>query len=280
MKKSPLTLRKLWAGFIRQIWVVIATLIVLFPIYFMLVSSFKTEAEYSANKWGLPHGLDWNNFTTALAGNKFPLRFANSAILTVGAVAISLVIACLAAFAFARMQFPAKRLLFNLILSLMVIPPVVMIVPLFVSMVRWQLVNTYQGTILIYTGLLLPFSIYLMTNFFQTIPHEIIEAARIDGCSLLDVFWRIMLPLSGPAVVTLVVVNALWVWNELLIALVFMQKDELKTLMVGISALRSRNYVNIPATMAGLTIATIPIVVVYMLGQRYFIRGMVSGAVK
>jgi raffinose/stachyose/melibiose transport system permease protein len=280
MKKSPLTLRKLWAGFIRQIWVVIATLIVLFPIYFMLVSSLKTEAEYSANKWGLPHGLDWNNFTTALAGNKFPLRFANSAILTVGAVAISLVIACLAAFAFARMQFPAKRLLFNLILSLMVIPPVVMIVPLFVSMVRWQLVNTYQGTILIYSGLLLPFSIYLMTNFFQTIPHEIIEAARIDGCSLLDVFWRIMLPLSGPAVVTLVVVNALWVWNELLIALVFMQKDELKTLMVGISALRSRNYVNIPATMAGLTIATIPIVVVYMLGQRYFIRGMVSGAVK
>jgi ABC-type glycerol-3-phosphate transport system permease component len=280
MKKSPLTLRKLWDGFIRQIWVVIATLIVLFPIYFMLVSSFKTEAEYSANKWGLPHGLDWNNFTTALAGNKFPLRFANSAILTVGSVAISLVIACLAAFAFARMQFPAKRLLFNLILSLMVIPPVVMIVPLFVSMVRWQLVNTYQGTILIYTGLLLPFSIYLMTNFFQTIPHEIIEAARIDGCSLLDVFWRIMLPLSGPAVVTLVVVNALWVWNELLIALVFMQKDELKTLMVGISALRSRNYVNIPATMAGLTIATIPIVVVYMLGQRYFIRGMVSGAVK
>jgi len=278
--KSRLTLRKLWAGFSRQIWVVVATLIVLFPIYFMLVSSFKTQAEYSANKWSLPHSLDWDNFTTALAGNKFPLRFANSAVLTVGSVAISLVIACLAAFAFARMKFPGKRLLFNLILSLMVIPPVVMIVPLFVSMVRWQLVNTYQGTILIYTGLLLPFSIYLMTNFFQTIPHEIIEAARMDGCSTLDVFWRIMLPLSGPAVVTLVVVNALWVWNELLIALVFMQKDELKTLMVGISALRSRNYVNIPATMAGLTIATIPIVVVYMLGQRYFIRGMVSGAVK
>jgi ABC-type glycerol-3-phosphate transport system permease component len=280
MKKSPLTLRKLWAGFSRQIWVVIATLIVLFPIYFMLVSSFKTQAEYSANKWGLPHSLNLDNFNTALAGNKFPLRFANSGILTVGSVVISMVIACLAAFAFARMQFPGKRLLFNLILSLMVIPPVVMIVPLFVSMVRWQLVNTYQGTILIYTGLLLPFSIYLMTNFFQTIPHEIIEAARMDGCSTLDVFWRIMLPLSGPAVVTLVVVNALWVWNELLIALVFMQKDELKTLMVGISALRSRNYVNIPATMAGLTIATIPIVVVYMLGQRYFIRGMVSGAVK
>jgi ABC-type glycerol-3-phosphate transport system permease component len=278
--KPRLTARTLWNSFSRQIWTVGATLLVLFPIYFMLVSAFKTQAEYIANKWGLPHSLLLENFTTALAGEKFFLRFANSSILTVGAVTVSLVIACLAAFAFARMQFPGKRFLFNLILSLMVIPPVVMVVPLFVSMVRWDLVNTYQGTILIYTGLLLPFSIYLMTNFFQTIPREIIEAARMDGCSTLDVFWRIMLPLSAPAVITLVVVNALWVWNELLIALVFMQNDDLKTLMVGISALRSRNYVNIPATMAGLTIATIPIVIVYMLGQRYFIRGMTAGAVK
>ncbi|MDR3578081.1 MAG: carbohydrate ABC transporter permease [Anaerolineaceae bacterium] len=278
--KQRSTFSKLWYSFSRQIWVVGATLIVFFPIYFMIISAFKTESEYSANKFGLPHSLYLDNFSTALAGDKIFLRFANSAILTVGAVGISLIIACLAAFAFARMNFPGKRFLFNLILSLMVIPPVVMLIPLFVSMVKFQLVNTYQGTILIYTGLLLPFSIYLMTNFFQTIPHEIIEAARMDGCSTLDVFFKIMLPLAAPAVITLIVVNALWVWNELLIALVFMQKDELKTLMVGISALRSRNYVNIPATMAGLTIATIPIVVVYMFGQRYFIRGMVSGAVK
>jgi ABC-type glycerol-3-phosphate transport system permease component len=89
-----------------------------------------------------------------------------------------------------------------------------------------------------------------------------------------------MMPLSAPAVITLIVVNALWVWNELLIALVFMQKDELKTLMVGIASMRSRNYVDIPATMAGLLIATIPIVVVYIFGQRYFIRGLTGGAVK
>jgi ABC-type glycerol-3-phosphate transport system permease component len=278
--KRRLTLPALWNGFSRQIPAVAATLLVLFPIYFMVVTSFKTQAEYIANKWGLPHALLLENFDTALAGGMIFVRFANSAILTVGSVAISLIIACLAAFAFARMSFPGKRALFNLTLALMVVPPVVMVVPMFVTMVRLQLVNTYQGTILIYTGLLLPFSIYLMTNFFQTIPHEIIEAARMDGCSSLAVFWRIMFPLAAPAVITLIVVNALWVWNELLIALVFMQKDELKTLMVGISALRSRNYVNIPATMAGLTIATIPIVILYMFGQRYFMRGMTSGAVK
>lgn len=278
--KKRFTLAGLASMSVRQILVGFATLLSLFPVYFMTVSAFKTKSEYLANKWGLPPSLNLANFNVALAGEKFLMRFANSAILTVGAVAISLMIACLAAYAFARAEFPGKRFLFNLILTLMVVPPVVMVVPLFVTMVRWHLVNTYPGTILIYTGLLLPFSIYLMTNFFQTIPHEIVEAARIDGCSNIGVFWRIMMPLSAPAVITLIVVNALWVWNELLIALVFMQKDELKTLMVGIAALRSRNYVDIPATMAGLLIATIPIVVVYIFGQRYFIRGLTSGAVK
>jgi len=267
-------------SFIRQALVIAATLLSLFPVYFMIVSAFKTRFEYIEDKWGLPQSLNLANFTTAFAGEKFFIRFANSAILTLGAVLISLLVSCLAAYAFARLEFRGKRTLFNIILSLMVVPPVVMIVPLFVSMVRWKLVNTYHGTILIYTGLLLPFSIYLMTNFFRTIPREIIEAARMDGCSSLGIFWSIMMPLSAPAIITLIVVNALWVWNELLIALVFMQKDELKTLMVGIAALRSRNYVDIPATMAGLLIATIPIVIVYMFGQRYFIRGLTGGAVK
>jgi raffinose/stachyose/melibiose transport system permease protein len=265
---------------VRQGSVILATIISLFPVYFMLVSSFKTKSEYIQNKWGLPSSLYLNNFNTALAGEKFFIRFANSAILTALSVGVSLVIACLAAYAFARMEFPGKDTLFNLVLSLMVVPPVVMVVPLFVSMVRWGLVNTYQGTSIIYIGLLLPFSVYMMTNFFRTIPREIIEASRIDGCTNLGVFWRIMMPLSAPAVITLVVVNALWVWNELLIALIFMQKDSMKTLMVGIAAMRSRNYVDIPATMAGLLIATIPIVVVYLFGQRYFIRGLTGGAVK
>lgn len=270
-----------WAGIIaRQAIVILATLLSLFPVYFMAVSAFKTKSEYIANKWGLPLEPILDNFATAFAGEKFFIRFVNSTVLTVGAVGVSLIIACLAAYAFARMEFPGKRTLFNVLLSLMVVPPVVMLVPLFVSMVRLKMVNTYYGTTLIYVGLLLPFSVYLMTNFFRTIPREIMEAARMDGASNFGVFWRIMMPLSAPAVITLIVVNALWVWNELLIALVFMQKDELKTLMVGITALRSKNYVDIPATMAGLLIATIPIVVLYMFGQKYFIRGLVSGAVK
>ncbi len=265
---------------LRQLVVIFFTVLSLFPLYFMLVSSLKSKADYLENKFNLPPHPILDNFLTAFAGEKFLIRFANSAILTVGAVALSLLIACLAAYAFARMQFPGKRTLFNLMLSLMVVPPVVMVVPLFVTMVRLGLVNTYQGVILIYIGLLLPFSVYMMTNFFQTIPREIVEAARIDGCSSFGVFIRILMPLSAPAVITLTVVNSLWVWNELLIALIFLQRDEMKTLMVGIASMRSRIYVDIPATMAGLLVATIPIVVLYLFGQRYFIRGLIGGAVK
>jgi len=270
-----------WAGVgLRQAIVIFATLLSLFPVYFMAVSAFKTKSQYLTNKWGLPLEPTLANFSTALAGEKFFVRFTNSLILTIGAVVLATFIASLAAFAFARMSFPGKKSLFNLVIALMVVPPVVMVVPLFVSMVSWKMVNTYQGVILIYVGLLMPFSVFLLTNFFKTIPREIVEAARIDGCSTFDVFRLIMVPLSGPAVVTLVVVNAMWVWNELLIALIFLQRDELKTLMVGIASMRSRNYVDIPATMAGQLVATHPIVILYIFGQRYFIRGLTSGAVK
>jgi ABC-type glycerol-3-phosphate transport system permease component len=272
--------RRLPGSLLRQVVVLFFTVLSLFPVYFMAVSALKSKADYLENKFNLPPHPILENFLTAFAGEKFLIRFANSTILTVGSVAVSLLIACMAAYAFARMQFPGKRTLFNLMLTLMVVPPVVMVVPLFVTMVRLSLVNTYQGVILIYIGLLLPFSIYMMTNFFQTIPHEIIDAARIDGCSNFGVFTRILMPLSAPAVITLTVVNALWAWNELLIALIFLQRDEMKTLMVGIASMRSRIYVDIPATMAGLLVATIPIVVLYMFGQRYFIRGLVGGAVK
>jgi ABC-type glycerol-3-phosphate transport system permease component len=252
-----------------------------YPSFLCILARFGLqESPYLDNKWGLPLQPVLSNFVTALAGERFFLRFASSLILTVGSVGISLIIACLAAYAFARMPFRGKKTLFNLVLALMVVPPVVMVVPLFVSMVAWKMVNTYQGVILIYVGLLMPFSVFLMTNFFRTIPREIIEAARMDGCSTLRVFWSIMMPLSAPAVLTLIVVNAMWVWNELLIALIFLQRDDLKTLMVGIASMRSRNYLDIPATMAGLLVATIPIVILYIFGQRYFIRGLTSGAVK
>jgi ABC-type glycerol-3-phosphate transport system permease component len=163
---------------------------------------------------------------------------------------------------------------------MIVMPPVIMIVPLFLLMVNANLVNTYWSAIIIYTGLMIPFSIYLLTNFFRTVPREILDSGQIDGCSRLRIFTALILPLSMPALVTLVIVNALFVWNELLIALTFLQDDSVRTLMAGLTEFKGRFFLNQPLIMTGALIATIPMVVVYVAGQRFFVRGLVAGAVK
>ena len=162
----------------------------------------------------------------------------------------------------------------------MVVPPVVMVGPLFKLMIQLKLLNTHFSVILIYTGLTLPFSIYMLTNFFKTIPNDIIHSARIDGCTDNRILRSIIVPMSSPAIITIILVNALWVWNELLIAVIFLQRDNLKTLMVGLTVFKSRYNLDIPVTMAGLVLATIPMLALYFAGQKYFIRGMTSGSLK
>jgi ABC-type glycerol-3-phosphate transport system permease component len=268
-----------WLAFCELV-MMISAVVALFPIYFMVVTSFKTQKEYIADRWGLPARIAFDNYVAAFAGKAFGQWFLNSTILTVVSVLLVSLCAGLAAYALARMDFIGRRLLGNLNISLMIVPPVVMLVPLFLLMVELRLVNTYASAILIYVGLMMPFSTYLLTNFFKTIPQDIVDAAYMDGCSNLGIFWRIMLPLSGPAFFTLIVVNAMWVWNELLIALVFLQDNALKTLMVGLTVFKSRYNLNIPVTMAGLVVATVPIVALYLASQKSFIRGLTAGAVK
>jgi ABC-type glycerol-3-phosphate transport system permease component len=120
----------------------------------------------------------------------------------------------------------------------------------------------------------------MLTNFFRSIPSEVLEAGLMDGASTFQLLIQIILPLSGPALITMVVVNALYVWNDLLVALVLMPKDDLRTLMVGITVFGSRYNSDVPVSMAGMLLASVPMIVLYLLGQRYFIRGLVAGAVK
>jgi len=279
-RPRPWRLRLRPGKIIRQVVLAGAGLTALYPIVFMASTAFKDRAQYLENQYDLPWPLYFGNFSAALRGGTFFLWFKNSVILTTGSVVLCTVCAALAAFAVARMRFRGRDVFFSLNVALMVVPPVVMLIPLFVLFVDLGLVSTYQGTILIYAGLTIPFSIYLLTNFFRAIPRELIESALTDGATNLRVLVQIILPLSAPALVTLVVVNALWVWNELLIALVFLPEDELKTLMVGITVFRSRYNLDVPITMAGMLLASIPMILLYIFGQRFFIRGLTAGAVK
>jgi ABC-type glycerol-3-phosphate transport system permease component len=272
--------RRRRAATMRQVVLFAAGVVTLYPAWFMLTTAFKTQHQYLESPYGLPWPLSLHNFTEAVHGSTFLLWFRNSAVLTLGSVLLCTACAALAAYAIARMRFRGRNVLFALSTALMVVPPVVMLLPLFILFTNLNLVSTYQGVILIYAGLTLPFSIYMLTNFFRSIPHELIESALTDGARNFGVLWRIVLPLSAPALVTLVVVNGLWVWNELLIALVFLPSDNLKTLMVGVTVFQSKYNLNVPVTMAGMLLASVPMLLVYLFGQRFFIRGLTAGAVK
>jgi len=263
---------------VKQAMLISLAIGVLFPLYFMFSSAFKNRLDFNRNQLAPPTTLNFDNFLNVLQHPNLLNWFRNSLILTGFSVLATTAISLLAAYAFGTMRFRGRNTLFNLITPLMVIPPIVMIIPLFVLFQHYGLVNNLLGTILIYSGLMLPFTIFLLRSFVVTIPHEIMEAARIDGANEFQLLVLVLLPLLQPALITSMIVNAVWVWNELLIALVFLQDGELRTLIVGISTgLQKRFSLDVPALMAGLAIATIPMILLYVIGQNALVRGLTAG---
>jgi raffinose/stachyose/melibiose transport system permease protein len=271
---------RILATITKHTFLILATLSVLLPLYFVLITSLKSMDNYSLDKFGFPKPIYTENFQIALRGGRYFDWFKNSIILTGGSVLVSAVVSSLSAFAFARMKFRFRDPLLAAVTALMIIPPVVMLIPLFLLLTQLNLTSTYLGAILVYAALITPFSVYLLTNFFLTIPFEIVESALLDGANSFDILVRILLPLAAPAIVTMVVVNMLWVWNDLLIALVLLPQDDTRTLMVGVTIFGSRYNRDVPIAMAGMLMASIPMILAYLVGQRYFIQGLVAGAVK
>lgn len=252
-------------------------LLTLYPLYFIVITAFKTRPEYLRNQFLPPSDPTLENFRAAFRDGELVRWIGNSVLLTVVSVLVAAVVAALAAYPLARARFPGRLPFIGLNIVLMVVPPVVLIVPLFLFFVDLGLVNSRLAVAIIYVGLLLPFSIFLLVNFFATIPRSLEEAARIDGASELRTLWSVIVPLSLPAIVTVVVVNAVWVWNELLIALVFLQNDDARTLTAGLTFFKGRYIANEPLVMTGALIATVPMLALYVVGQRFFIRGLTAG---
>lgn len=275
MSRTPNVLRALP----KQVVLWVVTLGALMPVYVMVTGAFKSQQQFARSPFSLPTSPTLHAFHAALTSD-FARWVLNSVILTLGSVAAVLVLAAFAAWGFAQRDFRGRDTLLAALVSLMVVPPVVLLLPLFGMGSDLNLVGTYEYVILIYVGFMLPFSIYMLTNFFRTIPKPLIEAAVMDGAGEFKVFSRVVLPLSAAPLVTLAVVNALWVWNELLIALVFLNDNTHRTLMVGITGFQSRYNLDVPTIMAGLSLASLPIVALYLFGQRFFVRGLVAGAIK
>jgi raffinose/stachyose/melibiose transport system permease protein len=250
------------------------------PLLFMAATAFRSEADWANQKIGLPTTASFGAFERAWTGAQIGNYFRNSAVVTFSTVALSVMCATLAGYAFSKLQWRLKPAAYLFVLAWIAIPPLLLMVPIYVEMVQLNLLNTYFSVILLYTALNLPFNVYLMTAFFRSLPDELIEAARIDGAGIHRTFQTVLLPLARPAVATLVIFNVLWAWNEFLFALLLLQTDSVKTLTVGVLELQGRFVSDYPALMAGLLITSLPVIAAYLVFQRHLVRGIVAGATK
>jgi ABC-type glycerol-3-phosphate transport system permease component len=250
---------------------------VLFPLYFMVANSLKTDPAFAKSALDLPTHPTLSKYAEAFRSANIGQYFLNSLIISVVSVAIATACAAMAAFAFAKMSFRGQETIFRVMLPAMAVPSIVLLVPQFRLMTDFNLINTRWSVIILYIGIMLPMSLYLFRNFFRAFPNDLLDAAAIDGLGPLRTLLRIVLPASRPVVFTAAIVNFVFAWNELLLALVFLQNEQERTLMVGVTVFSGLYSLDVPELMAGMTIATIPVVLVYLVGQRHLMRGLLGG---
>jgi raffinose/stachyose/melibiose transport system permease protein len=261
----------------RHAFLIIICLAALYPLYFIAATAIRSNAAYQLNPTGFPSHPTLSALRSMIFHQPLPRWMWNSFLVTTSSVAVSTFVALLAAYGAVFGRFRGHKLFLSTSVALMVVPPVTLLVPMFIFMVDTGFVNHLQSVIIFYTGLLVPFAVFFMTNFFRTVPYELIEAAASEGAGPFTVLRRIVLPLSGAAAFTLLVVQAIWVWNELLIALVFLQNESARTLMAGLTQFQGRFATNEPLVLAGALISIAPVVLLYLSGQRFFVRGLTAG---
>lgn len=252
----------------------------IYPLCFMVSTALKSRKEYLFNRYGLPSRPTLENFSAAWTFGKVGRYVGNSAIVVVAGVVLSWAVCGLSGYALSHLRFPGRRAMFLAILASMVVAPQVIIIPLHAMLIRMGLLSRHLGLILVYVTLATPFGTYLMASYFRSVPHELVEAAQVDGAGHLAILWRIMMPIGRPALVTLGIFNFLWMWNELLLALLILKDDHVRTLMVGVANLRGQYTTNIPLLSAGLFLAALPVLIVFLIFQTQLTKGMTMGAVK
>lgn len=253
---------------------------ILVPLAAVLLNSLKTQSEFYLSPWSLPSAAEVGNYVQAWTQAHIPRFMLNSLIVAGSTTLLTLATASLAGFAFARFRFRAQRILFGAFVLLMIVPAPASILPLYVIIYDLHLTDTYWSLILPYAAGSLPLAVYLMRSTFLSIPSELIDAARADGCSNLGALVRVVLPLSGPGLATVGILTFVNAWNEFFLALIFIHNQSLMTLPLGLQTFIYQYHVEWPLYFAGLTTAIMPLIVVYLIFQRQFVRGLTAGAVR
>jgi multiple sugar transport system permease protein/raffinose/stachyose/melibiose transport system permease protein len=250
----------------------------LYPLLWMVASSFKTQETIFLDISLIPRQFHFENYYLAVKESDFGRYFLNSVFYTASVVFGILIVSSLAAFAFSRLRFPGKNIIFAVFMAAMMIPIPGSFVALFVLLNKLHLRNTPLGYILCMISVGLSTSIFLLKTFFDTIPRELEDAACIDGCSKIGIWRHVALPLARPVFAVVVVFNALIVWNEYVLALIIFDNKNLMPLQRAVMMFRGEFLTNYPLLMAGLTLTALPIIILYLLMQKYIVKGVTSGA--
>jgi multiple sugar transport system permease protein/raffinose/stachyose/melibiose transport system permease protein len=261
-----------------HIFLMAVTVACLFPLFWMVRSSLMTNATIFVDPSLIPKELNGYNYVIAWTKGNFGVYFLNSMIYTVSVVMGIVIIASLAAFAFSRLRFPGRNILFYMFVAAMMIPLPGSFVPIFVMMNKLHLVNTRFGYILCMINVGLALSILLLKTFFDKMPSDLEDAARIDGCSRLQIWWHVALPLAAPALAVIVIYNSLNVWNEYILATLLLNDNDLMPLQRGLMVFNGAYQVDYPVLMAGLTMTAVPVMAVYFVMQKHIVQGLSSGA--
>ncbi len=270
---------KSWPFSPRHVVLMPLAAIMLLPLLWMLVTSVETLAESRHfPPTILPSGIHWQNYPNALDSAPFGRFFANSLVVTLASVAGNLVFCSLAGYAFARLRFFGRDVIFIVLLATLMVPFQVTMIPTFLIVQHLGLVNSLGA--LIAPNLVTPFGIFLLRQFFRTLPIDLEEAARIDGCSRLGVLFRVVLPLSMPALATLGIVTFLWTWNDFLWPLIAISSTDQSTVQLGLASFQGAHQTRWTLLMAGNVVALAPMLLVFVFAQRWFVQSIAATGVK
>jgi len=253
------------------------------PLLWMFLSSFKSDGEILSDPWGLPGALRLENWARAWTEAHIGRYFLNSAIVVAGSLTLTMLLGATAAYVFARYEFRGRQLAYYLFVGGMMFPVFLALVPLFFVVRNSGLLGTWTGLMLVYAAYSLPFTVFFLTAFFRTLPTAVAEAALIDGCGHFRLFFRVMLPMARPGLISVAIFNFLSHWNQFILPQVLMQGDDSKYVLAqGLTALAvSQGYQgDFSGLFAGLTIATLPVLVVYVAFQRQIQTGLTAGQLK
>ncbi len=276
-----------WGRFIFAVVLFMFLTVILFPFYWMIASSFKTYAEIGGrHPVYIPSALRWDAYQELFDYWNFGRNIVNSLLVSIPTALIAVILSTMGAYASARLRFRGKNLILNSILIIYLFPGILLIIPLFAMLAKigaaigFEVQDNLGILIFTYLAQTLPVALYMLANYFRTIPEEIEQAALIDGCTRSQVIWKVTLPLSVPALVSVVIYTFMIAWNEFLYALVFLNDRDMFTMPIKINTIFNDPTPRPHVVMAASTIMTIPIIILFLAMERYLTEGLAAGGVK